>query len=173
MIISVEKLRTLIKTNESDKLLALKLNGIEKMIRTYTNNNFQNRNIRGEFSIVNNIIIGPLKVKNGDTLQISNSLFNNDSLVVVDKLLNGQILIDDELNDEDKVLVTKVEYPQDVIMGVVNLMNWEVVNRAKVGIKSESISRHSVTYFDLDSNSLLGYPKSLLNFLDSYKKARF
>ena len=137
MIISVEKLRTLIKTNESDKLLALKLNGIEKMIRTYTNNNFQNRNIRGEFSIVNNIIIGTLKVKNGDTLQISNSLFNNDSLVVVDKLLNGQILIDDELNDEDKVLVTKVEYPQDVIMGVVNLMNWEFVNRAKVGIKSE------------------------------------
>lgn len=67
-----------------------------------------------------------------------------------------------------------VVYPADVKMGAVNLMKWELNNRDKVGVSSETISRHSVTYFDLTGdNSLMGYPKSLLGFLRPYKKARF
>jgi hypothetical protein len=74
----------------------------------------------------------------------------------------------------DHNLVTKVEYPADVKLGVVNLLKWDFGNRDKVGIKSETISRHSVTYFDIDSsNQVMGYPVSLLGFLESYKKARF
>lgn len=66
------------------------------------------------------------------------------------------------------------EYPADVKMGVVNLMKWELNNRDKVGVASETISRHSVTYFNMDGdNSLMGYPKSLLGFLKPYKRARF
>ena len=74
----------------------------------------------------------------------------------------------------DHNLVTKVEYPVDVQMGVINLMKWEITYRNKVGIKSESLSRHSVTYFDQDANNqVMGYPVSLLGFLEPYKKARF
>jgi hypothetical protein len=59
-------------------------------------------------------------------------------------------------------------------MGIINLMKWEKNNRDKVGVKSETISRHSVTYFDQDaSNQVMGYPVSLLGFLELYKKARF
>lgn len=66
------------------------------------------------------------------------------------------------------------EYPPDVKMGVVNMLQWDIENRGKVGIQSETISRHSVTYFNMDGeNSLMGYPKSLLGFLKPYKKARF
>ena len=65
------------------------------------------------------------------------------------------------MREEDLVLVTKVEYPADVKMGVVNLMKWEMEKRDKVGIQSESISRHSVTYYNMDGdNTVMGYPKS-------------
>ena len=67
-----------------------------------------------------------------------------------------------------------VAYPADVKMGVVNLLKWELNNRDKVGVASESISRHSVTYFDMTGdNSIMGYPKALMDFLKPYKKARF
>lgn len=67
-----------------------------------------------------------------------------------------------------------VVYPADIKMGAVNLMKWELNNRDKVGVSSETISRHSVTYFNMDGdNSIMGYPKSLLGFLRPYKKARF
>lgn len=66
------------------------------------------------------------------------------------------------------------EYPPDVKMGVVNMLQWDIDNRGKVGIQSETISRHSVTYFNMDGeNSLMGYPKSLLGFLKPYMRARF
>lgn len=66
------------------------------------------------------------------------------------------------------------DYPIDVKLGAVNLLKWETANRDKVGIASETISRHSVSYVDMtDDNSVMGYPKSLLGFLQPYKKARF
>lgn len=66
------------------------------------------------------------------------------------------------------------EYPMDVKMGVANLMKWELNNRDKVGVASEAISRHSVTYFDMTGdNSVMGYPKALLGFLRPYRRARF
>ena len=62
----------------------------------------------------------------------------------------------------------------DVKLGVVNMLQWELENRSKVGIQSETISRHSVTYFNMDGeNALMGYPKSLIGFLKPYMKARF
>jgi len=78
-------------------------------------------------------------------------------------------------NNFEKYLVDGViEYPADVKMGVVNLMKWELNNRDKVGVASESISRHSVTYFDMTGdNSTIGYPKALLGFLRPYMRARF
>lgn len=65
-------------------------------------------------------------------------------------------------------------YPMDVKIGVINLMKWELTNRDKAGIASESISRHSVTYFDMTGdNTAMGYPRSLTGFLRPYMKARF
>ena len=67
-----------------------------------------------------------------------------------------------------------IVYPADVKMGVVNLLKWELDHRDKVGVASESISRHSVTYFDMTGdNSTIGYPRALLGFLKPYMKARF
>jgi hypothetical protein len=70
--------------------------------------------------------------------------------------------------------MTKVEYPASIVDGVINLLQWDVQNRQKVGIQSETLSRHSVTYFAQDEgNQLMGYPSTLLGFLKPYCKARF
>lgn len=77
-------------------------------------------------------------------------------------------------NDFKRHLTPEGEYPMDVKMGVINMLNWDLENRDKVGIQSETISRHSVTYFNMDGdNSSMGYPKSLLGFLKPYRRARF
>lgn len=77
-------------------------------------------------------------------------------------------------NDFQRHLSAEGEYPMDVKMGVIALLKWELENREKAGIQSETISRHTVNYLNLDHyNAAAGYPKSLMGFLAPYKKARF
>ena len=77
-------------------------------------------------------------------------------------------------NDFKRCLTAEGEYPMDVKMGAVNMMKWELFNRDKVGVASEAISRHSVTYFNMDAgNAVIGFPVSLVGFLKPYKRARF
>lgn len=53
------------------------------------------------------------------------------------------------------------------------MLQWQLDNGDKAGVQSETISRHAVTYFNMDENSGMGFPKSLLGFLKPYRKARF
>ena len=110
----------------------------------------------------------------GDTVEVSQSDVN-DGLYTVKMVNAGRgISVSRDLFPVDYNLVTKVEYPADVKEGVINLLIWDVQNRGKIGVKSETLSRHSVTYFDLDAfNQVMGYPVSLLGFLTPYVKARF
>ena len=97
----------------------------------------------------------------------------NDGLYTITEIGDNFIRVDRELYKSQN-LVTKVEYPADVRAGVLELVKWDVKNRAKTGIKSETLSRYSVTYFDQDvNNQVMGYPVSLLGFLKPYMKARF
>lgn len=175
MILSVEELMKLpeFKSQDAD-FMKRKLDAVELLIRKYTNNNFQNKNIRFLADSVGTMLNGSSSfLKDGDTIQISESRVN-DGLYVIKQINESSLVVDRPLFSIDHNLVTKVEYPVDVQMGVINLMKWEITNRNKVGIKSESLSRHSVTYFDQDANNqVMGYPVSLLGFLEPYKKARF
>lgn len=173
MIISVEELKKYITTDKEDQELEAMLQALELSIRKYTNNNFQRRGIRSYATFEGGFLYcDTSKLKNGDTIQVTESVLN-EGLLVVQGMNEDGFPVEGSL-DEFEVLVTKVEYPADVKQGVVNLIKWELKNRPKVGIQSESLSRKSVTYFNMDGdNSLLGYPKSLLGFLRHYKKARF
>ena len=174
MIMTVDELKKYIKTNEEDSMLVARLRALELLIRKYTNNKFQQMNIRFIGQIKNGIVrISPRCLKVGDTVEISQSKYN-DGVYTITSLEVDKCVLNDELNDEDEILLTKIKYPYDVQMGVVNLMKWELDNREKVGVQSEIISRHSVTYFNMDGdNSVMGFPKSLMGFLEPYKKARF
>ena len=175
MIIPIEEVTFLPEfQGMSEKTIQKKLNALEILIRKYTNNNFQNRNIRFTARSLNDRIFGVSPfLKVGGTIQISESLVN-DGLYVITEISDDFIRINKAIFSVEENLVTKIEYPVDVQQGVINLMKWEMTNRDKVGIKSETLSRHSVTYFDQDANNqVMGYPVSLLGFLESYRKARF
>lgn len=179
MIISVDELKSLLPefASKPDALIESKLTAIEVMIRKYTNNNFQNRNIRfiAPSSLGNYLNGKSPYIKIGDTVQVSESLVN-DGLYVVDMIKEDKIRVKESkhLFATGHNMVTKIEYPEDLKAGVVNLMKWEFTNRDKVGYKQETISRHTVTYFDQDANNqVMGFPVSLLGFLEPYKKARF
>jgi hypothetical protein len=174
---TVSELRQFITTDIEDSVLEAKLQALELLIRAYTNNNFQKRAFRAVAVAMSSghqlVTTQQNPFKAGDTLQITDSELNA-GLVNVRTSSNGTITVKEELYDESGVIITKVVYPADVKMGVANLMKWEIDNRDKVGVASETISRHSVTYFNMDGdNSLMGYPKSLLGFLKPYMKARF
>lgn len=155
--------------------LARKLRAIENAIRSHTNNNFQVRAARFEAASTETALLGMSPyVSINDTVQISESI--NDGLYVVTAVDVGlgTTTLDSGLFEAGANTITKVSYPDDVVEGAINLILWEFANRAKVGIKSETLSRHAVTYFDQDaSNQALGYPSSLLGFLKPYMKARF
>lgn len=173
MIIDIAKLKKELDRNDiSDNSLCRKIKAVEKAIRAYTNNNFQNRLVRYEAPSNNNALLftSPYLAV-GDTLQITQSI--NEGLYQIIEI-DGCVQCDSVLYPCEYNLVTKVEYPEDIIEGCINLLKWEIENRDKVGVQSETISRHSVTYFNQDaSNTLMGYPVALLGFLKPYIKARF
>lgn len=176
MIISVEKAKALIGglADWTDEKIEMKLKAIEQTIRAYTNNNFQDRGIRVSADIRAGVFMSealtPFAV--GDTVQVSESQYNN-GLYTITETYDTAFTVSEETKDENGVLVTKIVYPADVIDCCVNLLEWEKQNRAKVGIQSETLSRHSVTYFNQDAgNQVMGYPVSLLGCLKAYRKAR-
>lgn len=178
MILTVSELRQHITTEEEDLVLEAKLQALELLIRAYTNNNFQIRAFRAVAVAVaeeNKLLFNsPVPFKVGDTLQLTESDFMPGELVTVATVYDDYVTVNEDLADESGVVVTKVKYPTDVKMGVVNLMKWELDKREKVGVASESISRHSVTYVDqTGDNTTMGYPVALMGFLKPYRKARF
>ena len=175
MIMTVEEFRSYVETDKTDAVLSAKLAALELLIRKYTNNNFQHRGFRTAADIRDSVLIAealqPFDV--GDTVQVTESQLNAGIYTVTAATI-ATFEVDNALHDENDVLVTKVVYPVDVKMGVANMLEWDLNNRSKVGIQSETISRHSVTYFNMDGdNSSMGYPKSLAGFLKPYMKARF
>lgn len=175
MIMSIEELKKYITTEEPDAVLEAKLQALELLIRKYTNNNFQKRAYRRTADIVGGLFVvdGLTPFTEGDTVQVSESDLN-EGLYTVGEVTDSTFTVIEDTVDEDDVLVTKVVYPMDVKMGVVNMLKWDLENRDKVGISSETISRHSVTYADTTGeNAVMGYPKALIGFLKPYKKARF
>lgn len=184
MIITVEKLKQYINTNKSDEVLEEQLLALETSIRKYTNNNFQNRNVRFMCNAVNGILdYTSIYLKDGDTVEVSNSTVNA-GVYVIQSMTDYTITLDKPLYDEEEILVTKVEYPADVKMGVIEIMRWKLKNEeqnydanATKDVQSETISRHSVTYAkdatESDISIEFGVPRKYVAFLNNYMKARF
>ena len=186
MLMTVEDLRKYITTDETDAALAAKLSALELTIRKYTNNNFMVRGIRTTADTFNKTFtcktVANFKV--GDTVQVSMSDFMDGQLCTVAAIEGDTITVNEDIYHEDDVLITKVEYPEDVKMGAVNILKWQLRNEAAASgdksaltVQSETISRHSVTYAqdsteaDLDAD--FGVPKKHIAFLKAYHKARF
>ena len=157
------------------------LDAFEVAFRSLTNNSFQNKHIRfkdiefvGENLIaVNDPIVG-LKV--GDTIEVNYSHYN-DGLFVIEEIAGKQIKVQGTpffLANTGGSMLTLVQYPADIARGIKKLIAYDKKMASKIGIKSESISRMSITYYDVNaSENIDGYPASLLSFLTKYEKMRW
>jgi hypothetical protein len=173
MIITVEDLKKQVNCgNDTDDVITAKLEAIESVIRAYTNNNFQQRGIRFSGFSKGACIYGvPLYFNVGDTVQVSDGWGVNNGLYVVTMVDDEFLELDRELVPLDGNLVTKIQYPADVVQCAVDLFKWKQNMGEKVGIKSETISRHSVTFED-SATLFMGYPVGILNGLKLHKKVR-
>jgi hypothetical protein len=174
LILSLEKVRELFPAfnDWTDDKLNLKLCAVENALRAYTNNKFHNRYYRNTADIIGGVIISNelCAFTEGDTVEISYG--RAKGLYTVKETSDFVIEVNENIPDAKDVVITKVEYPADVVYCAINILDWELNNRAKVGIQSETLSRHSVTYFNYDSSNIMGYPSSLFGALQPYKKAR-
>lgn len=174
MIVTVKEAAAYIGTAvESEELLEKKIRAVESIVRAYTNNNFQFRAVQFEAEVVKGVIqFRHAYLAVGDNIQISKSV--NAGIYTITELTDAGTVVDLTLYDAVRNLVTKVVYPPAVQDGVLNLLKWEYQNRDKVGLKSETIGRHAVSYYDQDSNNqIMGYPVSLLGFLEPYMLPSF
>lgn len=175
MIMTVSEFKQFVQTDETDAALEMRLKAVELFIRGYTNNSFQVRGTGRTADIMAGLFmvdaLNPFEV--GDTVQVSGS-DKNDGLYTVKESDDTTFTVNEKTRDEVGVLVSLVEYPEDVKVGVIELLKFDLEGREKANVQSESISRHSVTYQTMDAtNSTGGYPLHLLGFLRRHMKARF
>lgn len=173
MLITAEEVKKIDKFKKyAIEDIERKLKKIEYAIRSHTHNKFLSKNIRFNASIENNIILFNTQyIKKNDTVLIKNE-FCKDIFTISEIVENGLKIKEDIINSKNNLIV-KVIYPFDVIEGALDVLEWDFKMRNKVGIKSETLSRHTTTYYDNDSNNTVnGYPVSLFGFLKPYRKAR-
>lgn len=164
-----------------DSITQEDLDAFEVAFRSLTNNSFQNKHIRfkdiefvGENLIaVKDPIVG---IKTGDTIEVNYSHYN-DGLYVIESIDGKQIAVQGTpffVANTSGSMLTLVQYPADVVRGIKKLIAYDKKMASKIGIKSESISRMSITYYDVNaSENIDGYPASLLSFLTKYEKMRW
>ena len=157
-------------------VMARELASIEETIRAYTNNKFQMQAARFSGLSDGASVVGtPRYMSAGDTVEISQSKVN-DGLYTISAVDSEHIELADVVGQPAelypaKCLVTKIKYPADVVQIAVDLYRWKCLNGDKVGIKSETLSRHAVTYED-SATLYHGYPVGILSGLKLYRKAR-
>ena len=157
------------------------LDAFEVAFRSLTNNSFQNKHIRFkdiEFVGENLIAVkDPIAgIKTGDTIEVNYSHYN-DGLYVIESIDGKQITVQGTpffVANTGGSMLTLVQYPADIARGIKKLIAYDKKMASKIGIKSESISRMSTTYYDVNaSENIDGYPASLLSFLTKYEKMRW
>ena len=187
MLVEIEDVLSLDEYQGADpEEVKRKILGIESAIRAYTNNYFTVRGARFTVPSFGGKLVGTMPYINAsDRVQITRSgFFNedryfvpngiNDGLYNVLSVSDGVTELDSDLYDLDVNEVFLIRYPEAVKAGVLDLLKWEATGRDKVGVSSESLSRHSVSYYQFnDSEMLMGYPAALMGFLKPYVKARF
>ena len=157
------------------------LDALETSVRELTNNNFQNVHIRfkGIEFMANNLIavkdtIVGLKV--GDTIEVNYSHYN-DGLFVIEEIAGKQIKVQGTpffVANTGGSMLTLVQYPADVKAGLKKILSYNLKMADKIGIKSESISRMSTTYYDVNASETVdGYPAAIVSFLKKYEKMRW
>lgn len=175
MISTIDDIRTYVETDETDDQLEARMRAIEGMIRAYTHNHFLLRPTRTEVDISAEglaVTDGAVGFQEGDTVELCHTTYSDGLHVVEEALTAGAYTLSD-IRFADSGLMYLVQYPKDVVMGALAMLRYDLETADTVGVASETISRHSVTYRDASQgNSLLGYPLRLTSFLMAYRRTQ-
>lgn len=176
MIISIDKLRKHVVTDETNESLRMRMEGIEDLIRKYTNHHFLDSNVRASVKITEN---GETSADRdlfieGDTVEIFHSEFSDGLHEVVSKEGDGRYILSG-CRMADEGFMVRVSYPASVVMGAISMLKYDLDKAGREDVASETLSRHSVTYRDegSDGNAILGYPSRLTSFLRPFRRVRF
>ena len=172
MLCTVEKIRSYVTTDLTDDQLRERMAAIESAVRAYTNNHFlvisakANAYQAGAATMIDNDVF-----QAGDTVEINHSV-RADGLHTVIATTGDSLALDPApLGEKGGFTVTLVQYPDDVVQAGLDMLKWSLVYGDKRGIKSETISRWSVSYAD-DNTAEGGYPRSIMTALKPYRMAR-
>lgn len=179
MIMTIEEVKTLlrIEDNSFDSFINMKLEILEEAITNYTNNYFVNTNtvIHDCLSFVDNKIISK-NYKFTDYYYMINSNVRvtgsimNDGVYKITGISEKELILDKTFITENNDLlktIAIVQYPKVLKEIVAEMIDYDLNNNKN--IKSETISRHSITYKDL--NSL--YPAEIVGKLSKFSRATF
>lgn len=157
------------------------INGLEIAIRAITNNKFQIASTKTKVVEFDGSLIKlahPVRgLKANDTIEVYGDDVN-DGLFVVESVDGASVTVVDEFVNTNRFDVAptlvKISYPADIVSGVRKLLTYDDKMADKVGIKSETISRMSTTYYDVNATeNINGYPAAMMAFIDKYRKIRW
>lgn len=158
------------------------LDAFEQTIRQITANTFQVKGVRARGIIIAGDTVAfkhdnlTESVIENDTLELHGAGVN-DGLYTVKSKTESSIVLDRaprRAGSFSEAILSLVVYPADIRAGVIKLLQYDVKMASKLGVKSETVSRMSTTYYDVNSSeSMSGYPSSLLNFVKKYEKMRW
>lgn len=174
------------------------IDALEEMVRAISNNGFEMPATRRHF-VRMGLAFGPDSITmpnlNGQPLQGSTDFLRfirekdsvevygtgvNDGVYEVKQISSATITfrmpeqMPEFVQGAFDTSLVKVSYPFNVRRGALQLLKYDATVGSKIGIKQETISRYSTTYFDMTAaESQAGYPKSLIDFLHPYRKIKF
>ncbi len=172
-MIPLAKLSKELRDKFSDEELRDQLDALEFTIRACTRNKFhiRGKDFEGTSTGGKSLLTSSARVKVGDRVELVDE-FNQPVLAFVEAISPLAVVFDKTL-PEGKLKCYPVAYPPDVVTGVAKMVAYQALRDAKLGIKSETVGRHSVS-FGVDSSieGLAGYPAELTGFLAHYRRAR-
>lgn len=155
------------------------IDALEQKVRTLTNNKFHHKHIKNHnLSFLDNQIITAdelIGFKAGDRVEIVGTKFN-DGLYNIISVSKNILIVDSELIDStDKdAFVVKIDYPVDIANSLKEIIRYQAKMANKIGVKTEHVSRTSVTYYDVNSSdNVEGIPSSYWSFIRKYRKIRW
>lgn len=172
---------TLSEAQAVDKdITQLELDAYENTVRELTNNKFHHKFIQNHnLAFTSDSIIASGEVigyQEGDTIEVINTKYNNGLWIVVEVVDNHILKVDTDDKElfestDKQAIVFKVEYPTDIKLGLLDVIKYKSKMANKVGIKSESISRKSVTYQDVSGqDNIEGIPSSYWSFIKKHRR---
>lgn len=172
MLCTVEYAKSRVSTDKSDDVIKDMLDSIECTIRRCTHNDFIDLRFTYSSASVDGKLDSHSLFTVGDTIEILHSL--NDGVYVITEhdSENNTFTLDKVLYTQNSNVIYKVVYPKDIVTCALEMLKYDIKDD-KREVKSETLSRKSVTYATTDT-FICGYPERMLSkVIRKYGKARF